>query len=200
MKKLMLLAAVAAMSVCAFAAPKTKVNRVSGDTVVDLDGFWNDSDVRQVCETLIEDCVSSPRVAKFEDQNGRAPVVIIGKIKNESSERIDTSIVAKRLQTAILNTGVLEFVASAGERQALREEKADQDNHSSLDTAKSMDQEEAADFMLTGSVKTQVQKDGKYSVRTYFVYITLTNIETNRIMWQGENSDIKKIIKNQKGQ
>ena len=64
------------------------------------------------------------------------------------------------------------------------------------ETAKALDNEEAADFMLSGSVKTQVQKEGKKSVRTYFVYVTLTNIETNRIIWQGENDEIKKVIKN----
>ena len=49
--------------------------------------------------------------------------------------------------------------------------------------------------MLTGSVKCVVQKEGKRSVRAYFVYATLTNIENNRIIWQGENDEIKKEIK-----
>lgn len=195
MKKIALIAALVCMTACAFAA-KTKVKRVDADKVVDLNGYWNDSDVRIVCETLISDCIESPRIAKFEEKNGRPPVVIVGKIKDESTENIDTSIVAKRLQTAIINSGVLEFVASKEERESLREEKADQEEHASVETAKALDNEEAADFMMTGSVKTQVQKEGKKSVRTYFVYVTLTNIETNRIIWQGENDEIKKVIKN----
>ena len=51
---------------------------------------------------------------------------------------------------------------------------------------------------MTGSVKTQVESAGKYTVRSYFVYVTLTDIESNKIIWQGENSEIKKYIKNQK--
>lgn len=194
MKKLLSTFSMLAMLAIVFAA-KPKVGRVDANTVVDLSGYWNDSDVRIVCESLIEECISSPRIAKFEEQNGRPPVVIIGRIKNESSERINTSIVAKRLQTAILNSGVLEFVASADERGELREEKMDQADHSSMDTASSIDNEEGADFMMTGSVKTQVDTAGKQSVRTYFVYLTLTNLETHRIVWQGENSEIKKVIK-----
>ena len=184
-----------ALLACAFIFAKPKVKRVDSGKVVDLSGYWNDSDVKIVCESLIEDCIDSPRVAKFEAQNGRPPVVIIGSIKNESSERIDTSIVAKRVQTAIINSGVLEFVASANERGELRNEKADQADHASLDTAKSIDNEEGADFMMTGSVKTDVQTVGKRSVRTYFVYLTLTDLETHRIIWQGENDEIKKEIK-----
>ena len=52
--------------------------------------------------------------------------------------------------------------------------------------------------MLQGSVKTIVQKDGKYTARTYDVTVTLIDIETNRIVWQGQDTSIRKLIKNQK--
>lgn len=196
--KKILLAAVAVAFVSSAFAAKPKVKRVDADKVIDLDGYWNDTDIRLVCETLVNDCVSSPRVAKFEKTKGRAPYVIVGKIKNDSSERIDTSIVAKRMQTAIINNGALEFVASKDERDELREEKADQAEHVEYGTAKEIDAEKAADYIMTGSVKTQVESAGKYTVRSYFVYVTLTDIESNKIIWQGENSEIKKYIKNQK--
>lgn len=184
-----------AAAVNAFALGKTKVKRVESSKVTDLDGYWNDTDVRIVCESLIEECITSPRVAKFEEQHGRPGLVIVGEIKNDSAEKIDTTIVAKKLQTAIINSGVLEFVTSKDEREQLREEKRDQDQHASIETAKALDNEDAADFMLTGSVKCVVQKEGKRSVRAYFVYATLTSIENNRIIWQGENDEIKKEIK-----
>ncbi len=195
-KKIILI--LASVLVAFSVSAKTKVQRVNEKKSLDVDGYWNDTDVKTVCSTLIEDCIESPRVAKFEKKNGRVPVVIIGKIKNESSERIDTSIVAKRLQTEILNSGVLEFVASKDERDELRDEKADQADHSSIETAKEIDNEQGADFMLQGSVKTIVQKDGKYTARTYDVTVTLIDIETNRIVWQGQDTSIRKLIKNQK--
>lgn len=195
-KKIILI--LASVLVAFSVSAKTKVQRVNEKKSLDVDGYWNDTDVKTVCSTLIEDCIESPRVAKFEKKNGRTPVVIIGKIKNESSERIDTSIVAKRLQTEILNSGVLEFVASKDERDELRDEKADQADHSSVETAKEIDNEQGADFMLQGSVKTIVQKDGKYTARTYDVTVTLIDIETNRIVWQGQDTSIRKLIKNQK--
>ncbi|MEE0353171.1 MAG: penicillin-binding protein activator LpoB [Treponema sp.] len=176
----------------------TKVSRVDADEVIDLDGYWNESDVRIVCDSLIEECISSPRIAKFEGQQGHAPVVIIDSIRNQSSEHIDTSIVEKKFQTAIINSGVMEFVSSSTERQALREEKADQADHSTYDTAKEMDQETGADFMLKGSVKTIVQSAGDKTVRTYYVYAELHDIKTNKIVWMAENDSIKKVIKRQK--
>lgn len=192
-----LFSAFAAVS-CASTSGSGNVTRLASDTVIDLDGYWNETDVRIVCDTLISECISSPRIAKFKSQYGRSPVVIIDSIRNQSSEHIDTSIVEKKFQTAIVNSGVLEFVSSSSERLSLREEKSDQADHSSLETAKEMDQETGADFMLKGSVKTIVQTSDNTSVRTYFVYAELHDIQTNRIVWMSENDSIKKVVKRPK--
>ena len=198
MKKFAFLFAAGFTGLIMVSCGSTKVSRVDSDEVIDLDGYWNESDVRIVCDSLIEECISSPRIAKFEGQQGRAPVVIIDSIRNQSSEHIDTSIVEKKFQTAIINSGVMEFVSSSTERQALREEKADQADHSTYDTAKEMDHETGADLMLKGSVKTIVQSAGDKTVRTYYVYAELHDIRTNKIVWMAENDSIKKVIKRQK--
>lgn len=198
MKKFAFLFAAVFSGLMMISCGSTKVSRVDSDEVIDLDGYWNESDVRIVCDSLIDECINSSRIAKFEGQQGRSPVVIIDSIRNQSSEHIDTSIVEKKFQTAIINSGVMEFVSSSTERQALREEKADQADHSTYDTAKEMDQETGADFMLKGSVKTIVQSAGGKTVRTYYVYAELHDIKTNKIVWMAENDSIKKVIKRQK--
>lgn len=199
------LAFTAYVALTIFASCATTTKRVDADKVVDIDGFWNDSDVRLVCEDLINQCVSSPRVAKFSAAEGRVPTVVLGTIKNESAEHIDTSIVAKRFQNAIINSGVMDFVASSGERGELFEEAAWQEEHA-LDYSADEDGEEiskldksnAADFMLMGSVKSIVQSEDNTTVRTYFVYAQMMDVKLHTIVWSGENSEIKKIIKRQK--
>lgn len=173
----------------------TTVKRYSADeSVKDLSGYWNDNDVNQVCTTLIDSCIKSKRVAEFEKKNGRAPVVIIGTIKNKSIERIDTSILSKRFQNAIINDGTLEFVADANQREELRAEKYDQAENA-YETAKSIGNELAADFMLQGSVTTIVDTVDREQVRTYQVDMQLIDLETNKIIWSDQNNDIKKYIK-----
>ena len=172
----------------------TSVARVDADTQTDLSGYWNDTDVRIVCESLINDCLSSARVAKFEAKNDRLPVFIVGSFRNQSDEHIDTSIITKKMETAILNSGQADFVASKSERQELRDEREEQQGWADEDSVKAIANETGADFMLTGSVKTIIDKaDGK-STRTYFVYAELTDIETGKKIWIGENSEIKKFI------
>ena len=91
MKKLVLFFMMAA-AVNAFALGKTKVKRVESSKVTDLDGYWNDTDVRIVCESLIEECITSPRVAKFEEQHGRPGLVIVGEIMTALKKSIRRSL------------------------------------------------------------------------------------------------------------
>lgn len=184
---------IASVFIC-FSCASTKVERVDVNTIVDLNGYWNDTDVRIVCESLIDDCISSPRINAFEATKGRVPYVIVDRIRNESDEHMDTEIVSNKIALAIINSGKMEFVSSKKQRESLRQEKLDQADYASENSAKSIGNETAADFMLMGSVKTIVQTSGNKSVRTYYVSIELQDIETNRIVWMGENSSIKKVI------
>ena len=172
----------------------SKVTRYEdGADVKDISGYWNENDIRMVCEELISGCVASPKVAGFKVANGCDPVAIVGKISNKSSEHIDTAMVAKRFQTAIINSGVMEFVADSEQRLELRAEKVDQAENA-YETAKSIGNELAADFMLQGTVYSHVDSEGREQVRTYQVDAQLIDIESNKILWQGEKT-ISKYIK-----
>lgn len=178
-----------------FSCGSTSVKRYeANESVKDLSGYWNDNDVNLVCTTLIDSCIKSKRVANFKSSIGRTPVVIIGTIKNKSVEHIDTSILSKRFQNVIINDGTLEFVADANQREELRAEKYDQAENA-YETAKSIGNETAADFMLQGTVTTIVDTDGRQQVRTYQVDMQLIDLETNKIIWSDQNNDIKKYIK-----
>ena len=125
----------------------------------------------------------------------RNPQVIIGRFKNDSSEHIDTEIISKIMEVEIFNTGILDFVAGGDTRSELRAERSDQDDWGARENSGSdLLGETAADFMLTGTVKTIIDKAGNQTVRTYFVDAAMTNISTNARMWMGQNSSIKKIV------
>lgn len=172
------------------------VKRVSADTVTDLSGYWNDTDIRLVAEEIINGCLTSPRILEYPlTHNGALPVVIVGSYRNKSDEHIDTEILTKKLETALVNSGKVEFVASSSERLELREERKDQQINSSEGTAKSLGNETAADYMLQGSIKTIVDTDGQTMTRTYYVTTEMIHIENNKKIWMNDNSSIKKVIK-----
>jgi len=173
----------------------TKVKRVESGKQKELSGYWNAVDVKIVCETLINDCLSSPRVnQEIRARGNKKPVVIVGKFKNASDEHIDTEIITSIMENVIFNSGKLDFVAGGDTRDSLRAERQDQQGNTSEATTAALGKEIGADFMMTGSVRTIVDREGNRSVRTYFVTAELTNIETNARMWMGQNNSITKEV------
>ena len=84
-------------------------------------------------------CLASPRIAQYPSQHGgKLPVVIVGSYRNKSDEHIDTEILTKKLEAALVNSGKVEFVASSAERNELRAERIDQQTNASESTAKSL--------------------------------------------------------------
>jgi len=196
-KTLVIAAAVVAATLAVSCASNAKVSRVDSSTQMDLSGYWNDTDVRIVCESLINACLESPRVAQTAQAKKALPVFIVGTFRNDSDEHIDTTIISKKMEAAIINSGKADFVASSAERTEIRDERQEQQSFASEDTAKALANETGADFMLIGAVKTIVDRsaDGKTATRTYYVTAELIDIESNRKIWVGENDEIKKVIK-----
>ena len=192
------MAALLALTSCA--SNKSPVTRVDSETVLDLSGNWNDTDIGIVCKSLIAEAIQSPRIAKFEAENGRPPVVILGRIRNDSSEPADvihTDIISKKMENALINSGVFDFVADSGDREALRAERLAQIDFTNPETVAAIGNETGADLMLVGSVKTSIEKspNGKTESRHYYVYAQMQHLSTNITWWSGENDEIKKIIK-----
>jgi uncharacterized protein (TIGR02722 family) len=194
MKKIFILLG-AVLIVLSSCVSQPTVQRVDANTQIDLSGYWNDNDVRIVCESLVNDCLNSPQVTQaIAAMGGRMPVALVGTFRNDSSEHIDTSIIVSRIETVIFNSGKMDFVAGGSTREALRAERQDQLFNASEATASSLARETGADFMLFGSIKTIVDRAGNQTVRTYQVNAEMTNIETNQRVWMGENTEIKKIV------
>lgn len=173
----------------------TKVERIDVDETVDLSGQWNDTDSRLVSEEMIKDVMSRSWLDRYKRANrGHTPAVIVGSIRNRSDEHINTRTFVKDLERALVNSGEVDFVASSGEREELREERVDQAAHASEETAKEEGQEIGADFMLQGSINTITDRIEGKQVKYYQVNLELVQIENHKKVWLGEKK-IKKFVK-----
>jgi len=176
-------------------APTQQVSRVAADTQTDLSGKWNDTDARLVAEEMIADASSRPWLNQFQQQNNEPPVVIVGRVRNETMEHIDTEVFTKEMERAFVNTGRVNIVANQQERQQIRSEREDQQSFASYETTKAMAQELGADFMLIGNISSIVDQSvsGREAAIFYTVNLELVNVETNQKVWIG-NKKIKKLI------
>jgi penicillin-binding protein activator len=179
-----------AMSGC---GTSQSVSRIDPNETVDLSGDWNDTDSRLVAEEMISDVLSRPWLGEFKGEKKRPPDVIVGTVKNRSTEHIQTITFIKNLERELINSGRVNFVASKEERTEVREERADQQENASAESMKKFQQEAGADFMLRGDIATIVDQDRGDQVKYYQVNLELVNLESNRKVWIGEKK-IKKLV------
>lgn len=174
------------------------VSRISAERQKDLSGNWNDNDIRIVCDSIIDECINSSYIKRFTKKNNRLPYVKLGTILNLSDEYMDTTIIANKFRNAIINSGEMKFVASDSEVESLRDEQLSQADHAKLGTEAQFGNEQAADFMLQGTIKTVIDLNQNVIQKTYYVDVQLYNIESTEVVWTTENSEIVKIMNKKK--
>lgn len=180
-------------AVVALAACGTSVTRMDPNQAKDVSGHWNDEDSRQVAQEMMSDCLSRPWISSAQSDLGRNPTVIVGAVHNQSSEHIATDTFVEDLQRELINSGKVNFVASKGERGDVREERADQDTHSSEETRTANAQETGANFMLSGTINSIVDQEGGKAVVFFQTNLKLLNMKTHQIVWNGQKK-IKKYV------
>ena len=194
MKRSQLVFTLALVSLIAMTGCKTKVERVGVDEQIDLSGRWNDTDSQLVSAEMISDIGNRPWIEEYTAKNGKKPVVIVGTIRNLSSEHIATATFAKDLERELVNNGRVTFVANKLERGELREERMEQQTWSSAETQKRLAAETGADYMLQGSINSIIDQEGKESVKFYQIDMEMIHLETNEKVWIGDKK-IKKYVK-----
>ena len=194
MNKSQLLTILALTVIVAVTGCKTKVERVATDETIDLSGRWNDTDSQLVSAEMIGDLANRPWIEEYTAQNGQKPVIIVGTVRNKSSEHIETETFTKDLERELINSGRVKFVANPLERGELREERKEQQTWSREETQKRLAAETGADYMLQGSIKTIIDQEGKKSVKFYQVDLEVVHLETNEKAWIGSKK-IKKYVK-----
>jgi uncharacterized protein (TIGR02722 family) len=194
MKRSQLLFTFALVALIALTGCKTKVKRVETDEAIDLSGRWNDTDSQLVSAEMIADIAARPWVEEFTAKNGKKPVIIVGTIRNLSSEHIETATFSKDLEREMVNDGRVTFVAGKQERGELRDERMEQQTWSTAETQKRLAAETGADYMLQGSIKSIIDQEGRQSVKFYQVDMELIHLESNEKVWIGSKK-IKKLVK-----
>jgi len=171
------------------------VTRLSPNEQIDLSGRWNDTDSRMVANKMVQQIFSSPRYQQFKTQVGRNPTIIVGYVQNKTSEHIDSDNYIKKFEMEIFNSGTADLVESGEFREKLREERADQQEFASPETTAQWGKEFGADLMLFGTMTSETDSYNKKKVVNYITTLYLTDLESNKRVWYGQE-EIKKYITN----
>jgi uncharacterized protein (TIGR02722 family) len=172
-----------------------QVSRIDPSSAVDLSGRWNDADSRSVADQMISQLTSSQRFKDYATSKGATPTIIVGLVKNKTSEHIDANTYIKKLEAAIFNSGLANIVESDEFRDKLRLERAQQQDFADPATVAEWGKETGADLMLFGEMSSETDVYHNQRVVNYITTLFLTDMESNQRVWYGQQ-EIKKYIKN----
>jgi len=181
---MLLLLAVAALTVAGCGG--RQVYRMDEeDKAPDLSGRWNSVDSEQVSEALEKQITAASWWEDFRAENGRAPYLIIGTVYNKTSDHIPVKTFISDFERAFINGGKVRMVASPEEREAVRTERADQQENASPETMSRWGREHGADYMLIGEINQIYDAADKAEVFYYEVDCYLVDLEDNVKVWAG---------------
>lgn len=184
----------AALLAVAGCGGQKEVIRTDAGAQIDLSGNWNDTDAQTVSAALAEQIQRGAWIENFLAEKGKKPTLIVAPVRNKTAEHIATRTLVDQLERDFINGGRVRVVASAEEREQVREERADQQEFASPETMSKWGREKGADVMLIGEINQIVDQEGKESVRYYQVDCYLVDLEDNTKLWAGFEK-IKKYVK-----
>lgn len=195
MKNILKLSSLALLTIVLFScAPQQAVERVAYDQKIDLSGRWNDTDSWETAQEMIAQILNERWISDFQrDHQNQRPKVVVGLVKNRSHEHIDAETFINDMEKAFIKTGAIRLIQGGEKREEIRYEREDQQGNALPSTVKQWGRELGADFILQGSINSIVDDIQNQMVVYYQIDLELTNLESNEVVWIGDQK-IKKFV------
>jgi len=138
-----------------------------------------------IAAKMVDDMMVFPPIVQMT-QN-RRPVVFVDRIKNKTTEHVDTESITDTIQSKLINSGKFRFVdMSVVDR--VRQQLDYQSDSGLVDpsTAAQMGRQIGAELMMYGNFSSIVKRDGSTKDVYYKFTLKLLNIQTGIIEWTNE--------------
>ena len=192
MKSLTLIAIAALFTTIGCAGPRafTKGTYEDPKTIALLDDRFNENDMQLIAKKMTNSILSAP----WMDSAGGAPAVMIGKMRNRTTEHIDMVALSDKLRTTLIQSGRLRFVDVLNRRDIAEEYEYQNSGYVNPAQAKAPGNQTGSDYILTGTLSSNIQEVGKNKLVYYKATFQLTDLVTSEIVWTGEK-EIRKSYK-----
>jgi uncharacterized protein (TIGR02722 family) len=191
MKKLILATTVGlAITLVAGCAQKSVVRYGDATAIETTDINFGSTDLQKVATDMTDSLLLSPVVGTLT-QNKR-PVIFVERIKNKTSEHIDTESITDSISTKLLRSGKFRFV-DMGRVEAAREQMNFQQDGGMVDPSKALQfgKQIGAQYMLYGNLSSIVKSNKDKSDVYYKFTIRLMDLESGLVEWADE-TEIRK--------
>ncbi|ACG73041.1 membrane lipoprotein lipid attachment site [Anaeromyxobacter sp. K] len=193
-RTLPLLAAAALVAAC---GPRAFTRGAYEDpnTIELLSDQFNENDLQLIARKMTGSLLGAPAVQGLP---GR-PVLVVGRVRNKTSEHIDTESLADKVRVELQRSGRFAFADAAAREQIAAEYDYQQSGMVAKETAKGPGAQVGADYVLTGQIASIVQEVGADKVVYYKMTMQLTDLRTGLITWTDEKELRKKFRKQSVG-
>ena len=162
------------------------------NTIEMLSDQFNENDLQLIAKKMVNSLAGSPRFAQPGQQ---FPVVLVGRMKNKTSEHIDMRSLADKIQTGLAQTGRFALLDKAAREDLAEEYEYQQSGYVRPDQAKGPGEQISADYLLTGELASIVQQVGNDKLVYYKMTVKLNNVRTGIVEWTDEKEIRKKFEK-----
>ncbi|ELA8135287.1 penicillin-binding protein activator LpoB [Vibrio parahaemolyticus] len=151
---------------------------------------FGSTDLKKIAGEMVDSMMMSGSVAAItRDQR---PIVFVERIKNKTSEHIDTESITDTISTKMLNSGKFRFV-DMDRVESVREQLNFQNTDELVNqsTAIQFGKMAGAQYMLYGNLSSIVKNAGSDKDVYYKMTMRLMDLETGLIEWADE-TEIRK--------
>ncbi|MBW8183357.1 MULTISPECIES: penicillin-binding protein activator LpoB [Shewanella] len=185
-KLIFLLAAAIGLAGC-----QSKVQYGDATEVETVNENFGSTDLQAITSKMVDSMLTFPPVMVLT-ANDR-PIVFVDKIKNKTSEHIDTESVTDSISNKLLRSGKFRFIDMT-KVDSVRKQLDYQNNAGMVDpsTAINFGRQIGAQYMLYGNLSSIVKQDGSTTDVYYKMTMRLMDLETGLIEWSDEK-EIRKV-------
>lgn len=160
----------------------TKGQYSDPEEVVLLDDKYNENDMQLMANTLVESLTQYDRIKNAESQ----PVVMVGRVRNRTSEHIDMKMLTDKIRTALIKSGKFRFSDKEAREELAEEYEYQGSQFVDPSTATGAGKQIGVNYIITGDLSSNVQEVGKDKVIYYKLNMNLIDVATNIISWADE--------------
>ena len=186
-----LVATLLVVSACSSGRAFTRGEYEDPNQIEMLSDQFNENDLQLIAKKMVSSLTQS---GAFQQIQGR-PIIVVGKMKNSTSEHVDMRSLADKIQVQLLNTGKFSFQDKAAREEIAQEYEYQGSGYVKADQAKGPGQQASADYLLTGEISSIVQEVGADKTVYYKMTSKLNNLRTGLIEWSDEKELRKKFQK-----
>lgn len=160
--------------------------------VILLDDKFNENDMQLVANQLVN---SLGEFSKVKNAS-QPPIVMVGTVRNRTSEHIDVKSLTDKIRTELIKSGKFRFSDKTSRDEVSEEYEYQSGGLVDQKTSAKKGKQVGVQYLITGDIGSNVQQVGKDKVIFYIVTLNLTELESNLIEWS-DNKEIRKRYKKQ---